>query len=178
MSKSKEWSRLEVLGIAIVALLIANLVWTWQAQKRAEETIEMEKTRMEQMKKQQEDVYTIKTESMQEANRLAEESQKEFDDYKAKEEQKAQEAIQKFTEETGGIEIPKVETRPEKVPNDLSDLRDFDTVASTKNVITESTTQNNKAMNYKEKDCENWKNSNIFDPSPEKRQYIKEHCTQ
>lgn len=49
-------------------------------------------------------------------------------------------------------------------PSELVDLRDFETIKSNPKQI-------------KEEDCKSWVNSNIADPTPDKRKYIKENCS-
>lgn len=57
---------------------------------------------------------------------------------------------------------PKVSKQLE--PGELIDLRDFETVES-------------KSKQIKNEDCKSWINSNIADPTPDKRKYIKENCS-
>lgn len=49
-------------------------------------------------------------------------------------------------------------------PSELVDLRGFESVKSNPKQI-------------KEEDCKSWINSNIADPTPDKRKYIKENCS-
>ena len=48
-------------------------------------------------------------------------------------------------------------------PDELVELRGFEIIKS-------------DAKQIKKDDCKSWMNSNVIDPTPEKKKYIKEHC--
>lgn len=162
-NKNHVWTPWAMFGVIVAAIIVGNLIWWWSAKVYAEHELavaaeQLAKEAKEAEKKQREIYYQELTRQQLTAQRQeAENARIAWEHYNAEQQRQEQQRQREFI---------LAQQRQWQHQNNYNQYKQLNSPSNAK------TTEEIQAEN-----CKSWINSNIADPSPDKKKYIKENCS-
>jgi hypothetical protein len=160
--KNQEWTPWAMFGVIIAAIVVGNIVWWWSAKLYAEHELaiaaeQLAKEAKAEEKRQREIYYQeITRQQLAEQRQEAENARIAWQHYNAEQQRQEQQRQREFI-------LAQQRQWQNQSKNNYQQLNSPSTAKSTEEIQAEN--------------CKAWINSNIADPSPDKKKYIKENCS-
>lgn len=160
---NQAWTPWALFGVIVAAIVVGNIIWWWSAKIYAEHELavaaeQLAKEAKEAEKKQREIYYQELTRQQLAAQRQeAENARIAWEHYNAEQQRQEQERQREF------ILAQQRQWQHQNNYNQYKQLNNPSNAKSTEEIQAEN--------------CKSWINSNIADPSPDKKKYIKENCS-
>lgn len=159
---NQAWTPWAMFGVIVAAIVVGNIIWLWSAKIYAEHELavaaeQLAKEAKEAEKKQREIYYQELTRQQLAAQRQeAENARIAWEHYNAEQQRQEQHRQREFI----------LAQQRQWQNQNQQNYQQLNSLSNAK------TTEEIQAEN-----CKAWINSNIADPSPDKKKYIKENCS-
>ena len=159
-TNNNAWSPWALFGIIVAAIVVGNIAWWWSAKIYAEHQLAiaaetLEKELKAEEKRQREIYYQEMTrQQLQAQHQEAENARIAWQHYNAEQQRQEEQRQRNFI---------------------LAQQRQWQNQNNYKQLNSPSTAKTQEEIQAET--CKSWINSNIADPTPDKRKYIKENCS-
>jgi len=159
-SSNNAWSPWALFGVIVAAIVVGNIAWWWSAKIYAEHQLAIAaETLVKELKaeeKRQREIYyqEMTRQQLQAQHQEAENARIAWQHYNAEQQRQEEQRQRNFI---------------------LAQQRQWQNQNNYKQLNSPSTAKTQEEIQAET--CKSWINSNIADPTPDKRKYIKENCS-